>query len=148
MPRTEGVNPDAGAFEYTADSDNDGMPNWWEQKHFQNSTAGIADADEDSDGETNLSEYLTATDPKDGSSKLSVVIRNPLSGEVSLTWPGQFGRVYRIEKSADLSFDTPLENVTVPSMPPFNHYTLPLNGEDSAFYRVRVFPHSHHTQGE
>jgi hypothetical protein len=45
------------------DSDNDGMPNSWERRHGLNPhVAGDGATDRDSDGYTNLEEYLNRTD--------------------------------------------------------------------------------------
>lgn len=52
------------AVEVVADSDNDGLPNDWEQsKHFNPLYAGDADEDADGDGLTNGTEYHRKTDP-------------------------------------------------------------------------------------
>jgi hypothetical protein len=44
------------------DSDNDGMPDWWEIRYFQ-SLRESGSADQDGDGYTNLQEYASSTDP-------------------------------------------------------------------------------------
>lgn len=53
---------DLGADEWV-DTDADGMPDWWEKTHFGGTTNALASADADSDGLTNLQEYLAGTDP-------------------------------------------------------------------------------------
>ncbi len=61
-PFPAGGSYDIGADEY-ADTDGDGMPDWWELNHF-GSTAGADPAgDEDADGLTDLGEYENVTDP-------------------------------------------------------------------------------------
>ncbi|MEO5713383.1 MAG: DUF1800 family protein [Luteolibacter sp.] len=51
------------------DSDNDGMPDAWETAHtFNPNNAADALLDADSDGLTNLKEYLIGTDPRDADS--------------------------------------------------------------------------------
>ncbi|MBI2949531.1 MAG: hypothetical protein HYY23_17990 [Verrucomicrobia bacterium] len=47
---------------FEADSDNDGIPDKWEQSYFGGLTAA-ADGDPDKDGKTNLAEYQRGTDP-------------------------------------------------------------------------------------
>lgn len=49
------------------DFDKDTLPDWWERKYFNNSTATTNDpnGDQDSDGLTNISEYRIGTDPDD-----------------------------------------------------------------------------------
>lgn len=61
---------DIGAYEYdsgtqTSDDDEDGIPDWWENKYFPNPQACDPNADDDGDGLTNLEEYLARTDPLD-----------------------------------------------------------------------------------
>ena len=46
------------------DSDGDGMPDWWEEKHFLDPfDPSDADEDPDKDGRSNLDEYYDDTDP-------------------------------------------------------------------------------------
>ncbi len=49
--------------EHPPDDDDDGLPNWWEEKHFGDPTGANADEDVDGDGLTNLEEFLLGTDP-------------------------------------------------------------------------------------
>lgn len=55
-----------------ADSDGDGLPDWWEQRHFGDSTSGSPEADPDSDKMSNLQEYNAGTDPTNGASLLLI----------------------------------------------------------------------------
>ena len=59
---------DLGVIDFTLtdrDSDYDGLPNWWEIRHFVGPTNAIPVADTDSDGLTNLEEYQLRTNPND-----------------------------------------------------------------------------------
>lgn len=48
-----------------ADTDNDGMPDWWEDENgFDKNNPADAALDADSDGSTNLAEYRRTTDPR------------------------------------------------------------------------------------
>jgi len=47
-----------------ADSDGDGMPDYWEDAHSLNRTLDDADADPDGDGRSNLDEYNAGTNPQ------------------------------------------------------------------------------------
>lgn len=56
------VRPFTITAKFEADSDNDGLPDKWEQASFSGLTAA-ADGDPDKDGRTNLVEYQRGTDP-------------------------------------------------------------------------------------
>ena len=56
--------PTLATAEAPADSDGDGMPDVWEQRHgFDDAVSADGNGDRDGDGYTNLEEYLNATDP-------------------------------------------------------------------------------------
>ncbi len=57
------VNTGAYKQGYTADFDNDGMPDWWEIKYGLNPLINDANADPDNDGYTNLEEYNNGWSP-------------------------------------------------------------------------------------
>lgn len=57
-----GTNPANAAFT-PANTDGDGLPDAWEQQHFNNSLAQTAAGDFDGDGYSNLAEYLAGTNP-------------------------------------------------------------------------------------
>ena len=54
------------------DSDNDGVPDWWESKHYLSLTLADADTDIDADGGGSLYEWVADTDPNDPLSKLAL----------------------------------------------------------------------------
>ncbi|MDD4869425.1 MAG: hypothetical protein PHR77_02600 [Kiritimatiellae bacterium] len=56
-------NFDLFGYSFSADSDADGLPDWWERKYFGSSTAANTMADSDSDGLSNLNEYNYLTNP-------------------------------------------------------------------------------------
>ena len=84
-----------GAFEYLnslADSDGDGLPDYWEQGHGLDPSRATSDdgptGDPDSDGANNSAEFVADTDPKDRSSVLALSAIATGSNTVSLAWHG------------------------------------------------------------
>lgn len=83
------------------DIDADGMSNAFELEHFGSETAGNPLADNDADGQTNLSEFLARTDPTDRSSVFMTSIVHDTSGvQISVTTVP--GRSYTFLASSDL----------------------------------------------
>ena len=84
------------------DSDDDGMPDAFEQKFFGSPTAAVASEDFDGDGVSNLSEYVAGTIPTDARSRFSAEIRSESGGQASITFARVPGRRYRLQCSKDL----------------------------------------------
>ena len=53
------------AVDATMDSNGDGIPDWWEVTYFGGLTNAVADADANSNGVDNLSEYLLGHNPRE-----------------------------------------------------------------------------------
>ena len=83
-----------------SDADGNGLPDAWETQHF-GVTGSSATADADSDGTTNLMEYLAGTDPRSGTSVFRPTSRVE-SGKLILTVPTVSGRNYRVWGTANL----------------------------------------------
>lgn len=86
------------------DNDSDGLPDEWEIQYFGNSTAATPQADSDSDGLTNIEEYLLGTSPINGASLLVMEYHGiPQSATAhTFTWQTVGGRRYWIEYSDNL----------------------------------------------
>ncbi len=70
------------------DTDGNGLPDWWEQFHFNQSTGVDPAVDADSDGLSNLQEFLADTDPVNAGSKLRLTSVARSGTNVSLAWVG------------------------------------------------------------
>ena len=86
------------------DSDGDKMPDAWETANGFNNSVNDAVSDFDHDGFSNLTEYHAGTDPRSAASALNITTwsANPPT-QVSLTWPAQPNRLYRISYATDLT---------------------------------------------
>lgn len=83
------------------DSDGDGLPDWWERKHFGNLTATDGSGDADFDGLTDYEEYVIGSNPRVAD---AAGLQLRLSDEIiGLSWTSVPGRSYRLEKSGDLN---------------------------------------------
>ena len=80
------------------DTNLDGMPDWWEQWHFDGRTAAGAAGDGDEDHFPNLSEYRAGTDPNDGASALRIEESRLLPGDAGyeVRWQSVTGKTYRL----------------------------------------------------
>lgn len=83
-----------------ADTDADGIPDFWEQRYDINNPGD----DRDHDGFTNLQEYYADTDPREGSSYLRILdLRFDDSGNPVIRWASVGGVRYRIQTSDEES---------------------------------------------
>jgi len=80
------------------DTDQDGLPDTWEQTYFGN-LSKTPSGDEDGDGQTNGSEFLTGTDPTSGTSMFAATAVPSPGNKLLLTWPSVPGKIYRIESA-------------------------------------------------
>ncbi|HWY29099.1 MAG TPA: immunoglobulin domain-containing protein, partial [Candidatus Acidoferrum sp.] len=93
-----------------ADSDGDGIPDWWMLQHFGHPTGLASDNsraqdDADGDGMTNLQEYLAGTDPLDPQSvlKLYVLDTDPVTGRPQFEFTAIAGIGYTLLYSDSLT---------------------------------------------
>jgi YD repeat-containing protein len=80
-----------------ADTDRDGMDDSWETTHFGNLTRNGA-GDLDSDGLTDLAEFMAGTNPADPNSRLSITAREFTAGvSFTIEWSSVAGKSYRVQ---------------------------------------------------
>ena len=106
------------------DTDGDGLPDWWEEEHgFNKDLADDAASDSDSDGWTNLDEFMKGTDPDESNAVPSLL------SESITVYEG--GTVLFRPEIADS--DTPAENLKVRllSMPQGIRMTFHTDSETS-----------------
>jgi subtilisin family serine protease len=85
------------------DTDNDGLPDWWETNHFGNLAQAATD-NPDGDNFPNLEEFLTGTAPTNAASQLA--FSNLTAGpgpNFHLTFPSVMDSSYKIDRSDDLT---------------------------------------------
>jgi hypothetical protein len=92
----------------STDSDNDGLPDWWEHKFFDSLTNALPKLDSDRDGRENLAEFQEATNPLDAGFQVQEVAPylqqwTEGHGRWDMQVLGFEGATYRIEESNDFS---------------------------------------------
>lgn len=87
------------------DTDQDGLPDWWEDDQFGN-LAEVSAGDDDADGFSNLDEFRAGTDPENANSHLSfssfAAVEDGLQTHFELSFPSVGERGYLIEWSGSL----------------------------------------------
>lgn len=88
------------------DQDFDGMPDFWELMFFGDVLSAVADDDFDTDGVSNLNEWLSGTDPKRAASifKGTMTTVLPAAGYVAIwAWDSAVGTTYTITRKSSPS---------------------------------------------
>jgi hypothetical protein len=87
--------PTPGTVGGIADSDSDGLPDWWEDAFGTLKHTPDADADPDGDGLTNMQEYLAGTLPQNPDSNLTLSIASG-AGFVLLQFSAASNKTYTV----------------------------------------------------
>ncbi len=122
------------------DTDGDGLPDAWETANGLN-PGDNADAAQDKDGDTasNLSEFISGTDPQNAASVLIASHSLLANGTADITFAAVAGKSYKIEASTDLTGESWTAVATLPVQALSGPVTV--NDPDAAaekrkFYRV------------
>ncbi len=82
----------------TGDSDNDGLPDWWEKFYFGDLTRDGTE-DFDGDGMSDYEEFLAGTNPADANSALKIIPPMLVNESgVTVNWAAALERIYRLEQ--------------------------------------------------
>jgi len=115
----------------------------WRVDNFGSTTnagSGADGEDPDHDGVTNIDEYTAGTDPNDPNDVFRVSSITRTGNTVSIVVPAKTGRIYNLQRRADLGTGT-WENVITVGPPAANGdltLTDPAILTDRAFYQVAV----------
>jgi hypothetical protein len=123
------------------DTNGNCLPDAWEQQYWgTNGSNHNCYTDGDSDGFTDLAEFLAGTNPTLGSSRLRVLGISADTHGVTLIWPSVAGRDYQVQGTPDFVNWLPLTAWTQASTG-LTSVTLPLpTTGPPRFYRIEVHP--------
>lgn len=120
------------------DTDDDDLPDTWEQQHLATLATGPTD-DPDADGTPNLAEYRLGLDPASPASAFRVTLAYDAR---TLTWPSAPGLSFTVQRSFDLADPaawTDLATVPAPASGATATYEAPTPAP-RVFYRIRFTP--------
>lgn len=121
------------------DVDGDTIPNTWETDFFGGRTNALASADGDSDGFTNLQEYIALTDPSDPDDFFEIRQAAAQGGGFMLQVPSDPSRRYRLRATPGLVSPVWTDLQTnVPGGAGVLQFTDPAPGPDFRAYHIDV----------
>ncbi|MFH0953892.1 MAG: hypothetical protein V1873_06150 [Verrucomicrobiota bacterium] len=126
---------------YRVDSDDDGMPDDWEQTNFHDLVTATATSDYDHDAQLDWEEYVTGSQPTNVASVwgLSHDPADAATNRFVIRWLSASNRLYDVFQTTSLLDSFGPLSTDLPSSPPENAYTDTVYGaEPASFYRVRV----------
>lgn len=135
------INPTRLELDGTAvrplDTDNDGLPDDWEQFYFTN-LVQTAMGDFDNDGANNRAEYLAGTNPTQATSAFGITSIQINSGRCELRWPNLPSRRFEIDYSDNLTSWQTLTNPPVSFPTPTHAVWSETTSVATRLYRVRA----------
>jgi hypothetical protein len=127
-----------------ADTDGDGLPDWWEVANGTNPLIPDADADPDGDGFTNLQEYLAGTDPQNKNDALrltATITRAQDTLTLALGFQAISNRTYTILATDSLGVSVWTNFLSLPASSTNRWTTIPLTtspGFSPRFFRLAI----------
>ncbi len=143
-PRVVAARVDMGAYEspYFRDTDQDGIPDWWEILHFGGPTAADANALSANQRDTILESFIAGLDPHDPDASFGTRSFERHARGFELRWPSAFGRVYHVERSSNAAAPQggfEILKSDIPATPPENLLQDTDTHQQPHFiYRVKV----------
>jgi len=122
-----------------ADSDNDGLPDGWENHYSGGPTNMMPAEDDDQDGMSNLHEHLAGTNPTNALSLLTFTEATAGAvGPVVLRWTSETNRSYSVERTPSLFGEYTVVSTNLWSTPPTNIYMGDQGEQDKFYYRISL----------
>ncbi len=128
----------------TVDSDNNGLPDWWEQLYFNHQTGDDPNADSDQDGLNNIGEWVAGTSPTNPVSVFKFTSASEMSGQgIVVRWPSISNRFYDLSRATNILAGTNAFIImpgasNMPATPVVNSYTDTVQGLGPFFYKIGV----------
>lgn len=133
-----------------ADSDGDGIPDFWMMQYFNHSTGQVADKsragdDADGDGMSNSQEFLTGTNPTNSASAFRILSIIRENNDLRVAWLAADGHTNVVQAAPDISgsFSDVSSNIVITGTSDTTTNYLDLGAVTNSpgrFYRIRLVP--------
>ena len=121
------------------DADNDNMTDDWEETYF-GSTNRDGNGDFDGDGQIDLNEFFSGTDPANPTSVFAIkdlTLDGVVTGLV-IQWSSESNKFYALTTATNLGDGFLTLTTSIPGTPPNNIYTVTTDSAKSSFYKIKL----------